>query len=77
MATTALRNSGWSVTPHGAVAYSRETARTATPSSASSAPTAQASIASGSPRLAPSPRYARTRPAAGATLAHDPSIDSD
>ena len=43
-ATAALRNSGWSVTPTGAVAYSRETPRSRTPGNAASAATTAASV---------------------------------
>ncbi len=59
-ATTALRNSGWSVTPTGAVAYNRDTPRSRTPGRSASASTAAASVAAASPTLAPRPMYART-----------------
>ena len=63
-----MRNSGWSTTPTGSVAYSRETPRSRAPGSAASAATASASVAAASPMLAPSPMYARTR----ATARHLP-----
>ncbi len=60
-ATTALRNSGWSITPTGRVAYSRETPRSRTPGSARRAATAAVRVPVGSPRFAPRPMYARVR----------------
>jgi hypothetical protein len=61
IATTALRNSGWWTTPTGAVAYSRETARSLAPGRAARVWIPAAIVSAGSPMFAPSPMYARTR----------------
>ncbi len=71
-ATTALRKSGWSVTPHGAVAYSARDARaTRTPGRPASAPTAWASVAVGIAEVG-----AEADVGADASRPHDPSRPS-
>src|ERR687892_760815 len=61
-AAAPFRNRGWSRQPTGSVSRSRETATTSIPGSAPRSSTALRIAPSRSPRLAPRPTYALTRP---------------